>query len=139
MFDRLEHPEQYSQLWIVAATDADLEFEPVQLTEAPWHPYEVAWSPDGKTLALTYNARFSSLVDEDQQIALIDVASGESETITPADRHASYAAFSPDGKSLAYYLDRDAAYRTYLNLKDLVLRDVASGEVTVLTPRGQTR
>lgn len=137
VFDRLEQPDEYQQLWIVAATDAGLDFEPVQLTEAPWHPYEVAWSPDGGTIALTYNARFSGLVDEDQQIALIDVASGEAETITPADRHASYAAFSPDGKQLAYYQDRDAEYRTYLNLKDLVLRDLDSGEVTVLTPENE--
>lgn len=138
VFDRLEQPEEYQQLWIVAATDvdddADEGFEPRQLTESPWHPYHVAWSPDGNTLAVTFNARFSSLVDEDQQLALIDVADGTADVFTPADRHASYAAFSPDGKRLAYYMDSQAEYRTYVNLKDLVVRDLASGEDVVMTP-----
>ena len=143
VLDRLEQPEQYQQLWIVAATDTDVnddtgeEFESLQLTEEPWHPYHVAWAPDGKTLAVTFNARFSSLVDEDQQIALINVADGTATVITPADRHASYAAFSPDGKRLAYYLDQEADYRTYLNLKDLIVRQIASGEESVMTPGNQ--
>ena len=138
VFDRLEQPGEYPQLWVVEvgkdgpAGDA----EPRQLTRAPWYLYHVAWSPDGGTLAVTYNARFSSLVDEDQQIALIDLATGGIETITPSDRHSSLAAWSPDGRKLAYYTDRQAEYRAYQNLKDVVLRDVASGEVTVLT--GQT-
>ena len=108
--------------------------EPRQLTFAPWHPYHVSWSPDGTSLALTYNARFSSLVDEEQQIALVDVATGETETITPADRHSSMAAFSPDGRQLAYFTDRETDYRAYLNLKDLVVRDLESGETVVVTP-----
>lgn len=137
VFDRLEHPEEYRQLWVVAATDIewDVDVEPRQLTEAPWHPYAVAWSPDGGTLALTFNARFSSLVDEDQQIALVDVESGVAQVITPDDRHASFGVFDPDGKRLAYYLDRDAEYRTYLNLKDLVIRDLASGREEIVTPQ----
>lgn len=133
VFDRLEHPDEYQQIWLVAATDRDLADEPRQLTFAPWHPYHVAWSPDGMTLALTYNARFSSLVDEEQQIALLDLASGASETITGRERHSSLAAFSPDGTQLAYYTDRDADYRAYLNLKDVVLRDLDTGEVRNLT------
>ncbi len=135
VFDRIEHPDKYQQLWII---DLDTESpaadsEPRQLTFAPWHPYEVDWSPDGRQLALTFNARFSSLIDEEQQIALVDVASGESEVITPIDRHSSLATYSPDGKQLAYYTDREADYRAYLNLKDVVVRDLASGAETVIT------
>jgi len=139
VFDRLEQPEDYPQLWLVAATEGGpaSDFTPRQMTFAPFYPYHVAWSPDGRTLAVTYNARFSSLVDEDQQVALIDVASGELEMITPADRHSSMAAFSPDGGKLAYYTDREVDLRAYLNLKDLVVRDLASGEVTVLTAETQ--
>ena len=135
-FNRLEQPGEYHQLWVVEAGwdgPAD-KAEPRQLTRAPWHPYHVSWSPDGATLALTYNARFSSLVDEEQQIALVDVASGEAETITPADRHSSMAAFSPDGRKLAYFTDRQVEYRAYLNLKDLVVRDLKSGDTQVVTP-----
>jgi dipeptidyl aminopeptidase/acylaminoacyl peptidase len=129
VFDRLEQPDQYPQLWLVPATDRELDTEPRQLTFAPLHPYHVDWSPDGKTLALTFNARFSSLVDEEQQIALLDLASGEREIITGPERHSSLAAFSPDGSRLAYYTDRDAEYRAYLNLKDIMVRDMDTGEV----------
>ncbi len=133
VFDRLEQPDEYAQLWLIAATDIDPDFEPRQLTFGPMYPYHVAWSPDGKTLALTYNALFSSLIDEEQQIGLIDVASGEMETITGPERHSSLASFSPDGALLAYFTDRDEEYRAYLNLKDIVVRDLASGEVRNLT------
>lgn len=135
VFDRLEQPGEYHQVWVVeAGRDGPApEAEPRQLTRAPWNPGHVAWSPDGTTLAVTYNARFSGLVDEDQQIALIDAATGDTEVITPADRHSSLAAWSPDGKQLAYYTDREAAFRAYLNLKDLVLRNTATGETTVIT------
>nr|MEE4267563.1 S9 family peptidase [Candidatus Krumholzibacteria bacterium] len=136
VYDRLEQPDEYDQLWVVeAGHDGPAPTaEPRQLTSAPWHPYHAAWSPDGSTLAVTYNARFSSLVDEDQQIALIDVATGDTETITSADRHSSLAAFSPDGKKLAYYTDREVAFRAYLNLKDLVVRELSSGETVNVTP-----
>ncbi len=137
--DRMEHPEEYQQVWIVAVgKDAPCdEEEPRQLTNSPWNPQHVAWSPDGKTLAVTFNPRFSGLVDEDQLVALVDVVSGEAEIISAADRHSSFAAFSPDGKKLAYYTDREAEYRAYLNLKDVVVRDLASGETSVLTGGSQ--
>lgn len=133
VYDRIEHPDEYQQLWLVAATDVDPDFEARQLTFAPMHPYEAAWSPEGKTLAVTYNARFSSLIDEEQQIGLLDVATGEMKTITGPERHSSLASFSPDGSQLTYFTDRDEEYRAYLNLKDVVVRDLASGKVRVLT------
>jgi dipeptidyl aminopeptidase/acylaminoacyl peptidase len=135
--DRLEQPTEYAQLWLVAATDLDPDFEPRQLTTAPMHPYHAAWSPDGKTLAVTYNARFSSLVDEEQQVGLLEVASGELTAVTGPERHSSMASFSPDGRQLAYYTDRDEQYRAYLNLKDVVVRDLASGQVHNLTGASQ--
>ncbi len=136
VFDRLEQPAEYQQLWLVPAGRDEPAEEPAarRLTSAPWHPYHVAWSPDGSRLAVTFNPRFSSLVDEEQQIALMGPASGEFEVITPLDRHSSMASFSPDGKSLAYFTDREADFRAYLNLKDLVVRDLESGTETVVTP-----
>ncbi|MBU2501641.1 S9 family peptidase [bacterium] len=136
VFDRLEQPSEYQQLWLVPVDRNEPVDEPAprRLTSAPWHPYHVAWSPDGSHLAVTFNPRFSSLVDEEQQIALMDVVSGEFEVITPLDRHSSMASFSPDGKSLAYFTDREADFRAYLNLKDVVVRDLESGAETVVTP-----
>jgi dipeptidyl aminopeptidase/acylaminoacyl peptidase len=137
--DRLEHPEEFQQVWIVAVgqNGPNTEEEPRQLTNSPWNPQHIAWSPDGKTLAVTFNPRFSGLVDEDQQIALVSVETGEAEVISATDRHSSLAAFSPDGKKLAYYTDRDAEYRAYLNLKDIVVRDLASGETVAVTRETQ--
>lgn len=129
--DRLEHPEDYQQLYVLEA-GAD-HAGAVPLTAAPWHPYHAAWSPDGKQLAVTFNPRFSSLVDEEQRIALVDAATGEARVVTPADRHASLAAYSPDGRRLAYYQDREADLRAYLNLKDVVVRDLATDQARVLT------
>lgn len=132
--DRLEDPATYPQLYLVETTeDGPADAEPRRLTGAPLHAHHAAWSPDGATIALTYNERFSSLVDEEQRVALVDVESGELTRISPADRHASLAAFSPDGARLAYFVDRRADLRAYLNLKDLVVRDLASGEERVLT------
>lgn len=137
VWDRIEHPDEYQQLWIIAATDTDPDFEPRQLTESPLYPYHVSWSPDGKTLALTFNALFSSLVDEEQQIGLVDVATGEMDIITPRTHHSSLASFSPDGSMLAYYTDREEELRAYLNLKDVVVRDMKTGETRVLTAESQ--
>lgn len=133
--DRMEHPEEYQQVWIVAVGENGpcTKEEPRQLTNSPWNPQHVAWSADGKYLAVTFNPRFSGLVDEDQQVALVNVESGDAEIISATDRHSSLASFSPDGKKLAYFTDRDAEYRAYLNLKDIVVRDLASGNTVVVT------
>ena len=134
VFDRLEQPDDFDQVWLVdVLPDGPADTDPRQLTEAPLNIHHLAWSPDGETLALTYNERFSSLVDEEQRVGLLDVASGELEMISDPDRHASLAAFSPDGRTLAWYMDRGDDLRAYLNLKDLFLRDLDSGETCNLT------
>jgi len=137
VFDRLEHPDEYDQLWLIQATDTGTDAEPLPLTQAPMHPYHVAWSPLGTHIAVTFNARFSSLIDEEQQIGLLDLETQEMTTLTGPERHSSLAAFSPDGTQLAYYTDRDQEYRAYLNLKDVVVRDLATGTVRNLTSETQ--
>jgi dipeptidyl aminopeptidase/acylaminoacyl peptidase len=134
VFDRIEQPDEFPQLWIVSVTETGPgEEEPRMLTSPPINAQQAAWSPDGTTIALTYNPRFSGLVDEDQRVALVDVASGEMTQISPDDRHASQASFSPDGRTLAYFMDREPDYRAYLNAKDVVVRDLESGEERALT------
>jgi dipeptidyl aminopeptidase/acylaminoacyl peptidase len=138
VYDRLEHPDEYPQLWILSASaEGPGEEQPRRLTSPPLYAKHVAWSPDGATIALTYKALFSGLVDEDDRIALVDVASGEFETFTPDDRHSSLAAFSPDGSRLAFFTDRHAELRAYLNLKDVVVRELSSGDQEVLTVDSQ--
>ena len=138
VFDRLEHPEDFDQVWVVdVLPDGPADTEPRQLTEAPLNPQHLAWSPDGKTLALTYNPRFSGLVDEEQRVGLLDVEDGKLECVSDPDRHASLAAFSPDGRTLAFFMDRADPLRAYLNLKDLFLLDLESGDLRDLTPDTQ--
>ncbi len=137
VYDRLEQPAEYPQLWLVPAGQWDRPADDRvarRLSTPPNHVYHADWSPDGKTLAVTYNPRFSSLVDEDQRVALVDVATGGWRDISDLDRHASYAVFAPDGRRVAYFRDRDADLRAYVNMKDLVVHDLASGVVTVVTP-----
>jgi dipeptidyl aminopeptidase/acylaminoacyl peptidase len=135
VFDRLEHPEEYPQVWIVTPTsEGPGEDDPRQLTFPPVNVLDAAFSPDGAKLAITYNPRFSGLVDEDQRVGIIDLEADEPELIRISDpeRHSSLPAFSPDGRWLAYYTDREARLRAYLNLKVLVVRDLASGTERVL-------
>ena len=49
-------------------TTPDDEREARRLSNPPYNIHHVAWSPDGKTLAVTYNPLFSSLVDEEQRV-----------------------------------------------------------------------
>lgn len=140
VYDRLEQPKEYPQLWLVPAgtqsTPANGD-QPRRLSEPPFHVHHVHWSPDGGTLAVTYNPRFSSLVDEEQRVALVDVASSAWTDISDPARHASLAAFSHDGRRLAFFTDRGEDLRAYLNLKDLVLYDLAARTTVVLTPGHQ--
>lgn len=134
VFDRLEQPGDFEQVWLVdVLPDGPADTEPRQLTQAPLNIHHLAWSPDGERLAVTYNDRFSSLVDEEQRVGLLDVADGGLTLVSDPDRHASQAAFSPDGRTLAWYMDRGDDLRAYLNLKDLFLRDLDSGETRNLT------
>ncbi len=134
VYDRLEHPEEFDQVWLVdVLPDGPADTEPRQLTRAPLNPQHLAWSPDGKRLAVTYNERFSGLVDEEQRVGLLDAATGDLTLVSDPDRHASLAAFSPDGGQLAFYMDRADDLRAYLNLKDLFVRDMKTGEQAALT------
>ncbi len=138
VFDRLEHPEEFDQVWVVVATDeGPADAEKHQLTRPPLHPYHVDWSPDGTTLAVTYNERFSSLVDEEQRVGLLNVESGALTRISSPLRHGSLARFSPDGRYVAFFTDRQDSLRAYLNLKDLVVYDTETGALTDLTPTTQ--
>lgn len=137
VFDRLEQPSEYPQLWLVPAGRwgrPDDDRVARRLSSPPYHVYFADWSADGHALAVTYNPRFSSLVDEDQRVALVDVAGNTWRDLSPADRHASYAVFAPDGKRVAYFRDREAELRAYVNVKDLVVHDLATDAATVVTP-----
>jgi WD40 repeat protein len=62
----------------------------------------LAFSPDGKTLALGFGGFFSNLKDTAGKVELWDVATGKVKTRFPVGEHLVLSlAFSPDGKTLA--------------------------------------
>ena len=132
--DRLELPAEYDQVWIVpVGQNEPSDEDPVQLTEAPLYPSHIAWSPDGATLAITYNERFSSLICEEERVGLMSAEGGDLRLISDPEKHASLAAWSPNGQRLAWYTDRDADLRAYLNKDDLVVADADGQNPRVIT------
>ena len=84
----------------------------------------IAWSPDGTTIA--YAADRGG--DEQHQIHVVDVGSGEVRRISTVDdrqHDLGRSPFAPDGGRLAYAAnDRDPS------VQDVVVHDLATGDVT---------
>ncbi|HPF36956.1 MAG TPA: S9 family peptidase, partial [Candidatus Krumholzibacteria bacterium] len=133
--DRIEDPAEYDQLWVVPVEpDAPSAADPLQITSAPLNIHHAAWSPDGAVLAVTYNERFSGLVDEEQRVGLVPAAGGELRRVSDPQRHASLAGWSHDGRHLAWFADRDADLRAYLNKTALVVADADGANPRRIAP-----
>lgn len=81
-----------------------------------------AWSPDGTRIAFGLGEFFPMLAAEARaDIAVLDVASGDVETLTSGDENFGYPSWSPDGRQLVYraWRDQDSA----LLLIDLETRE----------------
>jgi TolB protein len=86
----------------------------------------VAWSPDGRRLAVT------SFGQEFSQIVLVDVARGQRQSFTDAPHGAIDPAWSPDGTTLAYAVRESG--RT-----DVRLRRIEGGSEVEVTQAGFAR
>lgn len=112
-----------------------LEGEPYQ---APTKPFadisDVAWSPDGKTIA--YSSRKKEGVayslSTNTDIYLYSLETGQTRNITEGMMgYDTHPRFSPDGKSISWIsMERDG-YEA--DLKRLFVMDLSSGEKTWLT------
>ncbi len=95
-----------------------------------------AWSPDGRTIALSGQAR--GVTD----IFLYDIESGQVRQLTSDRYTAIHPAWSPDGRTIAFATDRgpgtDFTQLKYGKLKIATI-DVASGSVSVLSLLGEAR
>lgn len=68
-----------------------------------------AVSPDGKDLLLSSNAK-----NGNDNVGLLDVASGKLHWVTDTGWSAKPGGFSPDGRSFTYILNIDGSYQTWL-------------------------
>ena len=72
---------------------------------APSSP--LAWSPDGKTIAIAKVPTPHSGDRSQSAVMLVDVATGAMRPLTGATKFEGYATFSPDGHRIAYWYPRD--------------------------------
>src|SRR5580700_2023328 len=57
-----------------------------------------AWSPDGKSIALT------SVENRASRIVVMDSGGSNSKPVTPIEQRSRWSAWSPDGKRIAYFV-----------------------------------
>jgi dipeptidyl aminopeptidase/acylaminoacyl peptidase len=72
---------------------------------APSSP--LAWSPDGKTIAIAKVPTPHSGDRSQSAVMLVDVSTGAMRPLTGATKFEGYATFSPDGRRIAYWYPRD--------------------------------
>jgi Tol biopolymer transport system component/imidazolonepropionase-like amidohydrolase len=107
-------------VWVVSSNGG----KPSQLTHDSALKADVAWSPDGKTLA--YGSDKGGGLP---QLWVRDLATGTDRRLTNVPNQPLGAAFSPDGTRIAF-LDTDGRW----GVAGLQVVDVVSGTVTRLQP-----
>jgi dipeptidyl aminopeptidase/acylaminoacyl peptidase len=102
-----------NRIWLLGADGASerqLTFGDFSLpgAEPPGPPgAPISWSPDGKSIAFT---RMPNDYDADSDravVAVLDVASGKTTTLTSHGKYEGYGVFSPDGSKIAYWYPLD--------------------------------
>jgi dipeptidyl aminopeptidase/acylaminoacyl peptidase len=93
------HSAPRSSHVFVASADGG---KPKQLTFGDASDSNLAWSPDGQTLAYTVNPNAILNDSYVSHIELVDVATGKRSRLTGHDVWESGPLFSPDGKHIAY-------------------------------------
>ncbi len=99
---------------------------PVQLTDSPFYPKSICWSPDGSQIAFVDRTG-------DNMDAVFLVASdgtGKPRRLLPNDREAETdPSWSPDGKQIAFATSPNVGGSAKSDLRTL---DLASGKIAVL-------
>ena len=108
------------QVWVVEAATGERR----RLTAELLDHGVPTWSPDGTRLAVKISTRNGMT----SQLALIDVASGESSRVGFSSGQVTTWAWSPDGRSILFSGDPDSTWQT-----DWFLLDVDRDEVRRLT------
>ncbi len=90
------------------------------LTDNAYSDISPSWSPDGSKIV------FSSNVEDNYEIYVIDIATGRSSVLTSNNWDDMYPVWSPDGSQIAFTSNRDSNW-------DVYVMDVGGKGVTRLT------
>src|SRR5260370_20889064 len=95
---------------------------------APSSP--LAWSPDGKRIAIVKIATAYSGDSDRATIQVLDVDSGDLRAVTGRSRHESQPLFSPDGRRIAHWYPRDGESK---NVNEIYVGPAEGGESASVT------
>lgn len=108
----ISESSQPIHLWVT-----NLDGKAKRLTSGPWTLFgapppappasPLAWSPDGKSIAITKQETVHTGDQEKTTVQIVDAESGAMRALTGEPRLEGYPAFSPDGKRVAYWFLRD--------------------------------
>src|SRR5580704_16084068 len=113
-----------SNIWVVAADNADKGAHLTQVTTNPGSDASPAWSPDGKWITYVTQLDPKLLVYATHHVAVSPATGGEAKVLTQAfDRMSRSPHFSPDGKFIYFLTDDDGT-------ENLCRIPATGGEVT---------
>lgn len=92
-----------AQLFVLSLTkDAKGKYPVKQLTNGPWHVTDMAWSPDGQTLAFTHQDGSWANAWTTADLATVSVHGGAIKPLVTGVGADGGPAWSPDGKSICF-------------------------------------
>jgi len=113
-----------TNIWVVAADNADKGAHLTQVTTNPGEDDEPSWSPDGKWVTYVTKLDPKLLVYGTLHVAISPASGGQAKVLTQSfDRMSRWPRFSPDGQFVYFTADDDGNV-------NLCRIPVAGGEIT---------
>ena len=113
-----------TDIWTVAADNADKGAHLTQITTNPGEDHSPAWSPDGKWIAYVTRTEPKLFEYATKHLAISPATGGEPKVLTRAfDRNVSDIEFSADSKSIFFIVDDDGT-------QNICRIAITGGEVT---------